>query len=291
MKIAFQYHPGSTTRMTKRWGSFTAQHLCRGVDNWSIPAAQSVMWPVSAGYERKSCHIPAPPKRHVDFFFQSTDFGVHLLNMAQHFRNMEIWEEEKARMILAPSIMYIQYYVYVKNIYLYMENTDATLCYQMHLLPNWKSWLKLPLCRKQIKTREWNISGQNMPGTGDITFKLTIYIYMDNMFIFSHWPQDVPFFYPFPPPKKNPSPFWVVCFLYRSKLCPKTKTATPNNGPRQGCNLWCYHEDLRPWLVATFLVVVTSATLPETNIFTPGNRPGPKRKGLYSNHPFSGAIC
>ena len=32
-----------------------------------------------------------------------------------------------------------------------------------------------------------------------------------------------------------------------------------------------------------------SSTLPETNIFAPENRPGPKRKQSYSNHPFSGA--
>ena len=29
-------------------------------------------------------------------------------------------------------------------------------------------------------------------------------------------------------------------------------------------------------------------TLPETNMFAPENRPGPKRKRSYSNHPFSG---
>ena len=28
---------------------------------------------------------------------------------------------------------------------------------------------------------------------------------------------------------------------------------------------------------------------PETNVFAPENRPGPKRKRWYSNHPFSGA--
>ena len=33
-------------------------------------------------------------------------------------------------------------------------------------------------------------------------------------------------------------------------------------------------------------------TLPETNIqVAPENRPGPKRKGLYSSHTFSGANC
>ena len=31
-------------------------------------------------------------------------------------------------------------------------------------------------------------------------------------------------------------------------------------------------------------------TLPETNVFAPENRPKPNRKGLYSNHPFSGAM-
>ena len=33
-------------------------------------------------------------------------------------------------------------------------------------------------------------------------------------------------------------------------------------------------------------------TLPKTNsIFAPENRPGPKRKRSYSNHPFSGALA
>ncbi len=32
-----------------------------------------------------------------------------------------------------------------------------------------------------------------------------------------------------------------------------------------------------------------SITLPETNMFAPENRPGPKRKRSYSNHPFPGA--
>ena len=36
--------------------------------------------------------------------------------------------------------------------------------------------------------------------------------------------------------------------------------------------------------------IPTIYTFPETNI-GPENRPGPKRKRSYSNHPFSGANC
>ena len=35
----------------------------------------------------------------------------------------------------------------------------------------------------------------------------------------------------------------------------------------------------------------SSVALPETNIIAPENRAKPKRKGLSSNHPFSGASC
>ena len=32
-------------------------------------------------------------------------------------------------------------------------------------------------------------------------------------------------------------------------------------------------------------------SLPETNVSAPENRPKPNRKGLYSNHPFVGAMA
>ena len=37
-------------------------------------------------------------------------------------------------------------------------------------------------------------------------------------------------------------------------------------------------------------LLIRSNTLPETNIFANENRADPKRKGSYSNHPFSGAF-
>ena len=40
-----------------------------------------------------------------------------------------------------------------------------------------------------------------------------------------------------------------------------------------------------------FTAPIRRSTLPKTNIFAHENRPGLKRKRLYSNHPFSGANC